>query len=207
MGKMIAAVAMAIVVAAIWKAEEARACEPAPWSFAALAGSSEAIVYGEAKRVSQDGRQAELRVTGYAGPGKAPSAVNLPPTESGLRSTDHICPDFSVKFRQGAVYLVFLKKAGAAPELLHPDWVTALEADGDGRAMVDIFGTTESAEALLQLYASERGWSVQTPEAKAPVWGTSRSRYGEGALPALAAAAAIAGILIYAVVRRRTRAR
>ncbi|MFC7751206.1 hypothetical protein ACFQWB_14900 [Paenibacillus thermoaerophilus] len=158
----------------LWGAQYANACSPKPWSYEMLAEESPVMVQGEVSTSSNNGRQTTIKVINYVGPGIAPKIIHLPATKSSRTTNDDACPDFSMTLQQGKTYLIFLKNADSTPELLHPDWTTALEV-ADHNVVVNMQGDKEEVNALLQKYASDHKLTVKEPDQNSPVWGTDNN--------------------------------
>jgi len=182
------------------------ACSPAPWTFED-AYAAKAMVYGTVIDAARGGRQATVDVEMYAGPGQAPKLVVMPETvdDRDRYPAGYACPDFSMKFREGASYVFFLKDVPPRLELLSPSFITASLAE-NGDVIVGLpRGESDSVEERLRRYAASRGYALQTPDANAVVWGrdTFPAWGWFAAFAALAAGAAIAAA--YARLRRRRR--
>jgi hypothetical protein len=150
----------------------ARACSPMPWTFSQASEGSVAALYGLVSHVSEDGRQATLEVRSYAGPDKAPQKVVLPSTVDS-QDRDRNCPDFSVKFKTGQQYVVFLADISPSVKLAYPEWITAFPVQ-DGQVTI---GYPEGEQAALdpqmKQFADMKKTSVQFPTRSSPVWYSS----------------------------------
>lgn len=180
-------------------AHSATACEAAPWYDEVLSGGSAAIVYGEITESSAEGRAGTLQVRSYIGPGEAPRTVHLPATVTSQRTREDSCPDFSMTFEKGQSYVVFLKTAGKAPELLHPSWVTALFTTGD-EAITSITGEREKVADLMLGYAHGHGEPLQVPGPDSPVWGATAKTAAKAATAGFLSALPAAGVITAALV-------
>lgn len=162
---------LTLLLSFLWGTQYANACSPKPWSYEILSKESPVMVQGEVSATSNNGRKATIDVIKYVGPGTAPKIIHLPATKSSQKGNDDECPDFSMTFQRGKTYIFLLKNVGLPPELLHSDWMTALEVSAHN-VIVNMQGDKEDVNALLNKYAAEHQLTVKKPDQNAPVWGT-----------------------------------
>lgn len=150
----------------------AGACSPIPWTFSQASDGSVAALHGLVSHVSEDGRQATLEVRSYAGPDKAPQKVLLPSTVDS-RDGDHMCPDFSVKFKAGQTYVVFLADIPPSIKLAYPEWITAFPVQ-EGQVTIGYpLGEQAPLDQQMKQFAEKKQTAVQYPTRSSPVWYSS----------------------------------
>ena len=168
---MVCVCLLMMVIAGWWgRPLTAQACSPAPWYYETLASQSAAAGYGTLTDVSKDGRRATLLIEQYAGPGVAPRTIVMPATVSTQQGENDGCPDFSTRFVQGHSAMVFFKYAdNGQMTLLHLNWITSLLVQ-EGQVTVDMHGQTQPIDLMMQQYAEDKAFSMQTPAEEAKTW-------------------------------------